>query len=907
MVAYLSGIGVYVYSANGIPGDAVGFKKQVNADIQLLKPYSQALQQMALAGSGSVLVDYSDMDLPFQTQAFYFLFPMHSQLGCSDTLIHGAGYYARASFYAIRFDTLYDAISNQEVNLSYGSNACVKLELDSLYLFFSHFKPLTTSPGVYNDTIVALVHPVVGGIVDYNTILYAETLITDTTLSGDTSLQQDVVIGIYVWAIDIPAGSVVLGKDTFAAVSLHLYGLYDTDNNKDSTSVILPVVVMDDPCGGSCLGYSPIPYEGMTEFGLLYPVSSICQTFTANCQLFSDCNFNSTVDPSACECLTFNLAWIARYIYWVDTFDADVNVDPNVYMVNIGDTLNIVAEAGFSSYMWGGSGIVDTVGNQATVVASGLPCVGVQKVWVSVSNGTCVMADTVYIYAIDNLQVDADINNPTNVHHVCSGSIVSLSATPGFSSYQWSGTIPILSAVGNQAVVYAVTNQQLDTAYVYLKADSGVCSATDTVVFIIHNPPPLDADTANPNNVYHICAGDTITLVATPGYTSYQWFGNIVVSSGGNQAMVYPVTSQPVDTQFVWVVATDGFCTDTDTVVFYIYNYPPLDADIYDADNLYSVCSGDTVILVATPGYQWYLWSGNVVVSSSGNSAIVYAVTSQPRDTQVVYVTAIGDVCMYVDSVVFYIYNPPLLDADINDPDNSHVICRGDTVLLVASSGYDMYIWQGPHIVDTMGSSAWVSYQGGYPTSFYVVVTADAGGVCVSMDSVYFQALDYPQAMFSVVNVDASTGTVTFTNQSQNYSGCFWDFGDGDTSMQCGVGSHVYTQPGVYTITLVVYNACGSDTHSVTVDVRRVTSVATPGGNVSVMIYGGERSIVIRSALAIKRLVVTDLQGRVIWKEDLAYPVTKDIRVIPGAAGIYIVTVELESEGVFRGVVVVGE
>lgn len=50
--------------------------------------------------------------------------------------------------------------------------------------------------------------------------------------------------------------------------------------------------------------------------------------------------------------------------------------------------------------------------------------------------------------------------------------------------------------------------------------------------------------------------------------------------------------------------------------------------------------------------------------------------------------------------------------------------------------------------------------------------------------------------------------TVSFQNQSQNFTSCLWDFGDGNTSTDVSP-SHQYTLSGQFTVTLVVSNASG--------------------------------------------------------------------------------------------------
>lgn len=52
-----------------------------------------------------------------------------------------------------------------------------------------------------------------------------------------------------------------------------------------------------------------------------------------------------------------------------------------------------------------------------------------------------------------------------------------------------------------------------------------------------------------------------------------------------------------------------------------------------------------------------------------------------------------------------------------------------------------------------------------------------------------------------------------------------WNFGDGTTSTSANPGSHIYTSPGNYTVTLTVTNSCGSDSYSQTIQVRPPTVV----------------------------------------------------------------------------------
>ncbi|MBN4061813.1 PKD domain-containing protein [Bacteroidales bacterium AH-315-I05] len=77
---------------------------------------------------------------------------------------------------------------------------------------------------------------------------------------------------------------------------------------------------------------------------------------------------------------------------------------------------------------------------------------------------------------------------------------------------------------------------------------------------------------------------------------------------------------------------------------------------------------------------------------------------------------------------------------------------------------------------------------------------------------VVLQNTNPPAVDFSVSDSLTCDGIVSFTDQSSNLPTLwFWDFGDGNTSTQ-QTPTHTYTTDGIYTVTLIAYNAYGSDT-----------------------------------------------------------------------------------------------
>ncbi|MEE9443188.1 MAG: PKD domain-containing protein [candidate division Zixibacteria bacterium] len=68
------------------------------------------------------------------------------------------------------------------------------------------------------------------------------------------------------------------------------------------------------------------------------------------------------------------------------------------------------------------------------------------------------------------------------------------------------------------------------------------------------------------------------------------------------------------------------------------------------------------------------------------------------------------------------------------------------------------------------------------------------------------------------VSEGCSDGTVIFTDRSINASSWFWDFGDGNTSIEQHP-TYVYSASGTYMVSLTVTNECGEDTEQREVDI----------------------------------------------------------------------------------------
>lgn len=77
-------------------------------------------------------------------------------------------------------------------------------------------------------------------------------------------------------------------------------------------------------------------------------------------------------------------------------------------------------------------------------------------------------------------------------------------------------------------------------------------------------------------------------------------------------------------------------------------------------------------------------------------------------------------------------------------------------------------------------------------------------------------ALDSPNASFSVTNAGL---TANFTNTSNDVDSVVYDFGDGSPTSSEDDPSHTYSSIGSYTVTMIAYNMCATDTATMEVTV----------------------------------------------------------------------------------------
>ncbi|PBQ32307.1 hypothetical protein CNR22_11180 [Sphingobacteriaceae bacterium] len=170
--------------------------------------------------------------------------------------------------------------------------------------------------------------------------------------------------------------------------------------------------------------------------------------------------------------------------------------------------------------------------------------------------------------------------SPTNI---CAGGSSNLTATGGLN-YLW---MPVNVTGASINVSPSVT-----TVYQVTGTDAFGCSATDNVTVTVS--PALAITAAASQSA--ICSGNSTTLSATAGATSYSW---LPTSLTGSVIILVPAVSTVYT-----LVATNGACTTQVTVPVVVNSSISVNVSSTSA----SLCAGSCATLTAT-GASSYTWS----------------------------------------------------------------------------------------------------------------------------------------------------------------------------------------------------------------------------------------------------------------------------------------------------------
>lgn len=140
----------------------------------------------------------------------------------------------------------------------------------------------------------------------------------------------------------------------------------------------------------------------------------------------------------------------------------------------------------------------------------------------------------------------------------------------------------------------------------------------------------------------------------------------------------------------------------------------------------------------------------------------------------------------------------------------------GPTVYIRRECGKEYVMGSDIVAIEPIKGSSITLCKGGTTQAIYYIQS-------ISCDSIF----TLPVANFSTTT---NISEIQFYNNSEYSAAHVWDFGDG-TIESVYNPVHVYQDTGLYTVKLIAYNGCGSDTISQTVSISSVSTIIEEGAS----------------------------------------------------------------------------
>ena len=448
-----------------------------------------------------------------------------------------------------------------------------------------------------------------------------------------------------------------------------------------------------------------------------------------------------------------------------------------------GLSATLSATSGFGSYQWynGSTAITGATSSTYTATAAG-------TYHVIGTNGTCP-------YTSSNVTLTVNPAPTASFTSSVSSLTVNFTETAtNETSYSWNwGDGTAVGTTANPSHTYTTAG----TYTVVLTATNACGSSNYTQVITVTCPVATIAASAAATS---FCAGMSTTLTATSGFSTYQWYNGTTLISGANSSTY---TANVAGTYHV--IATNGTCPYTSGNVTLTVNPLPI-ASFTSSVSSFTVNFTETASNETS--YSWN-WGDGTALGTTANPSHTYASAG-------VYtvVLTVSNACGTSEFTQVLDLSCP--NVSLAATSTSTSFCEGMSQTLNSTTGFDSYQWylNGNPIT----SATFQNYNATEAGTYFVTVTQ---GACnYTSNNIVLGTNPLPISSF---NNSVSGFVVNFTETASNETSYTWNFGDGSTSTLANP-THTYTNPGTYTVILVVTNSCGSNTYTQVVNVSCPTA-----------------------------------------------------------------------------------
>ena len=397
----------------------------------------------------------------------------------------------------------------------------------------------------------------------------------------------------------------------------------------------------------------------------------------------------------------------------------------------------------------------------------------------------------------------ADFNAPVTSACKAPATFSFVNASTNATSYLWDFGDATTSTATSPSHTYTAPGTYTVKLIAYNAA-----GCTDTMVKTAYITI-ADIHAAFTPSVTSVCAGVAVNFTNnSTGATTYSWnFGDAGTSTATNPSHSYASGG----TYTVRLIANNGSCADTTTQTITVNPKPVVN---FTGSPL-TACMPplDVTFTNTTTGATSYLWSyGDATTSTNANATHVHTYTSNGSFTVKLVATSANG-CMDSLTRTAYVNITPATASITATP------TTGCTPLTVAFTS----TLNAPNVVSTFswnyGDATPINTTTPNPThtyttsgTFTVTYTFVTTTGCTGTATTTVIASPHPTANFTAnPTTICPNQTVTFTNTSTNATSYLWQFGDGGTSTATNP-THVYGDPGQYTVTLIAYNGGCTDT-----------------------------------------------------------------------------------------------
>jgi len=355
------------------------------------------------------------------------------------------------------------------------------------------------------------------------------------------------------------------------------------------------------------------------------------------------------------------------------------------------------------------------------------------------------------------------------------------------------GTSLIAEGANLQSITVSPAVQTTYYLEVRSKCDFNLILNTTVTIYVEY----FDAEIVSPDEPdFEICPGETLTLEAN-GLGPWLW------STGETTSSITITLGQPGTYQYS-VEANTVYCTDVATVDILVYDF----AQIQATAEFTEVCDGTSVTLSAAGTGNFY-WTSipqdpSLVGQESQTNPVVYPSVYTTYNCHIIDL----NLCEADDDVTVNIRPQPTIDYNFNPQE----VCTGQNIDFTYQGNGPasaQYIWgfDGGSFSGTGAGPIVVSWiTAGDKTVSLQLIEPN----CIS--DVYTEIVrvdPLPEPDFSAnVLSGCQPFEVQFSDQSTEVFGNAsyeWNFGDGNTS-DLRNPSHLYEEPGFYTVSLTVAN-----------------------------------------------------------------------------------------------------